>query len=80
VTNEVSVVVFVISFVFVSVNVCLSVFVTSFSVSTVLVTVTVGVDLQVWTVVVLGEHDPGRVIVLQYGGGGLLLSARLRFR
>lgn len=68
VTSEVRVFVFVISFVCVSVRVFLSVFVTSFSVVTVLVTVTIGVDLQVCTVVVLGEHDPGLVMVLQYGG------------
>jgi hypothetical protein len=74
VTSDVCVFVFVTSVVFVSVKVCLSVIVTSFSEATVLVvievavTVTVGVDLQVCTVVVLGEQDPGFVIVLQYGG------------
>jgi hypothetical protein len=64
VTSEVSVLIFVTSVVFVSVKVSLSVIVTSFCVETVvvmidvLVTVTVGVDLQVWTVVMLGEQYP----------------------
>jgi hypothetical protein len=64
VTSEVSVFIFVTSVVFVSVKVSLSVIVTSFCVDTVvvmidvLVTVTVGVDLQVWTVVMLGEQYP----------------------